>query len=272
MPFKESSRVIYERNPLVNVICQLRFPRILKIGETMPVDFQEGVRTEYPDFSIINEQQQQFTFDIQAPNASPVSVSSGVQSEIIKNYKFSSSDGNWTVNLTSTFLSLSTLKYSKWEEFSEKLYSLIQLLDLCYDISYFERIGLRYIDEIKKAEYGLTENCWEDLIHGFALGFLSNSDICDEIKAYENVAELDLGEGITGRILTALGQSNASMVSATPLTVEKNFIVDSDLFVFKTLKDDAKNKLESMHKHSTNIIRAIFTDKLHNSLLPRDVE
>ena len=47
MAFPEVERVIYERNPLDEVICQLRFPAILKIDEP-PIAFQEQIRTRYP--------------------------------------------------------------------------------------------------------------------------------------------------------------------------------------------------------------------------------
>ncbi len=43
-PFSESPRVVYGKNPLEVVICQLRFPAILKISSESPVDFQEALR------------------------------------------------------------------------------------------------------------------------------------------------------------------------------------------------------------------------------------
>ena len=48
MPFPDSERVIYQRNPLLEVICQLRFPSILRIDSEAPAVFQERVRKEYP--------------------------------------------------------------------------------------------------------------------------------------------------------------------------------------------------------------------------------
>jgi hypothetical protein len=40
MEFPEAERVIYSRNPLAEVACQLRFPRILALDERIPADFQ----------------------------------------------------------------------------------------------------------------------------------------------------------------------------------------------------------------------------------------
>ena len=51
MPFPEVERVIYARNPLDQVVCQLRFPPILKIDAEIPAGFQDRVREDYPNFS-----------------------------------------------------------------------------------------------------------------------------------------------------------------------------------------------------------------------------
>ena len=44
----EQSRQIYRRRQLLEVICQLRFPDILKIESTAPAEFQDQIRAEYP--------------------------------------------------------------------------------------------------------------------------------------------------------------------------------------------------------------------------------
>ena len=48
--FSQEPRQIYQRNPLAEVICQLRFPEILSIGANLPVDFQEAIRDEFPQY------------------------------------------------------------------------------------------------------------------------------------------------------------------------------------------------------------------------------
>ena len=51
MPFPEVKRVIYKKNPLDRVICQLRFAPILKIDAEIPADFQEMIRADFPNYS-----------------------------------------------------------------------------------------------------------------------------------------------------------------------------------------------------------------------------
>ena len=48
MPFPRSEKVIYQKPPLVEVICQLRFPANLRIEASSPVEFQDAVKAEFP--------------------------------------------------------------------------------------------------------------------------------------------------------------------------------------------------------------------------------
>ena len=56
MLFAEYARCQYARSPLVEVICQLRFPSILSIGAKEPAEFQEAVRREFPRYAARQEQ------------------------------------------------------------------------------------------------------------------------------------------------------------------------------------------------------------------------
>jgi len=72
------------------VVCQLRFPRILKINEKQPADFQERIRDKYPLYQVTVEQQQQITLKIGAAEMPPTPHI--LQSEATNNYNFSSVD------------------------------------------------------------------------------------------------------------------------------------------------------------------------------------
>src|SRR5258708_15277829 len=48
MPFPKSERVLYKKNPLIQVICQLRFPAILRIDTVAPSEFHDKIRDQYP--------------------------------------------------------------------------------------------------------------------------------------------------------------------------------------------------------------------------------
>jgi uncharacterized protein (TIGR04255 family) len=83
MPFKETQRVIYNKNPLIQVVSQLRFPRILAIDEKQPVDFQEKIRQEYPLFEESIVQSHNVFFD-------PIQqkLQNSTSADSVKNYVF----------------------------------------------------------------------------------------------------------------------------------------------------------------------------------------
>ena len=56
MLFSYYDRYQYAVNPLVEVICQLRFPAILSISAKEPVAFQEAVRRDFPRYLVNHEQ------------------------------------------------------------------------------------------------------------------------------------------------------------------------------------------------------------------------
>ena len=56
MLFAPYERYHYARSPLVEVICQLRFPTILSIGANEPAAFQEAVRRDFPRYMARQEQ------------------------------------------------------------------------------------------------------------------------------------------------------------------------------------------------------------------------
>ena len=112
MLFSDNARYSYAVSPLIEVICQLRFPTILSIGSTEPAQFQEMVRGEFPKYVARQEQQ---PLKITNPNSAQPQVE---RQAPITNYNFISADGLWKINLTKDFIALSTLRYTSWEEFA----------------------------------------------------------------------------------------------------------------------------------------------------------
>ena len=112
--FSHEPRCMYRYNQLAEVICQLRFPEILTIGTTVPDQFQEAIRDQFPQFSR--------RMETPAPKftGNPGNLSLQKQEPTV-NYQFSSADGVWRVNLTSKFISLACTKYTCWEDFAGSL-------------------------------------------------------------------------------------------------------------------------------------------------------
>jgi uncharacterized protein (TIGR04255 family) len=271
MPFSSYERVIYKKNPLLEVICQLRFPRILKINEIKPVDFQERIRDKYPLYQVTLEQQQQFTIDIGATNETPPTPRI-LQSEPINNYKFSSVDEKWHINLTSTFLSLSTSNYERWERFLENLREPLSALFEVYHPAFFERIGLRYVDAFKRTDLNLQNTEWTELIQPFVLGFMSNPDIKKDVRNQNTIVELDIGNGAIAQIRATKGFVGNVNLGFPIMDDEESFILDSDMYLLRKKNDEWYEALNYLHNHSTKLIRSIITPKLHEAMEPMPYE
>lgn len=269
MPFRDVERVIYKNNPLIEVVCQLRFPRILSINECSPAVFQDKIRVDYPLFDVSIENQQQFVIDSIDNDSQP--IPRVIQSEKMKNYRFSSSDNFWHINLTSTFISLSTSKYVSWEEFLQKFKKAQEALIEIYKPAFFERIGLRYVDAFRRSNLNLEGVDWSDLIQPFALGFLANTEVKNDVRSHNYLVELDIGNDAMAQIKTALGLVG-SIENGLPIgNPEMSFIVDSDMFYIKKEISEIANALDYLHKVSTKLIRAMITDKLHQAMEPKKI-
>jgi uncharacterized protein (TIGR04255 family) len=267
MALRDYQRVHYKKNPLLEVVCQVRFPRILSIDGEVPSTFQDKIRAQFPILQMANEYQQQMSVDMTDDNPVPRIT----QTEKRPNYAFASDDTKWKANLTSTFLSLSTLHYCSWEDFHEKLTLLIGVFQEIYPSPFYERVGLRYIDAFTRSKLNLAGTDWNGLIQPFVLGLLSNPDIKDDIRSFACATEFDAGDSVFARVNTSLGYINSGDIQAQLPGRELSFIVDSDIFIFRVNRDELSARFESLHKVSTNIIRSVITDTLHNAMEPETI-
>ena len=143
--FSQEERYILNKNQLGDVICQLRFPEILLITAKAPVDFQEEIRQDFPQYACLKKKSP-------ATSALPAHqpAESNAPSVI---HQFSSADGKWKVLLCSSSISLSCSNYVRWEEFANMLDKPLAAFIKIYKPAYFQRIGLRYLNFISKKAY-----------------------------------------------------------------------------------------------------------------------
>ena len=164
MLFGHYDRYQYAKSPLVEVICQLRFPTILSIGSQEPAAFQEAIRREFPRYAVRQEQPAPRVVGAGGPapklEAQPP----------VTNYNFVSADGLWKLNLTKDFIALSTLGYHCWEDFAQRLDKPLASFIQLYQPAFFERIGLRYVNAVSRKALGLEDVPWVSLIQPAFLG------------------------------------------------------------------------------------------------------
>lgn len=264
MPFPESKRVIYEKNPLVNVICQLRFPPILKIDSEIPAQFQDFIKEEYPIYEELTEIQSEVPSRL-SPQF-PESIIKQLSKTVVnKNHGFTSIDGIWKINLTRTFLSISSSKYITWEDFSDRFKKPFEALVKIYQPPFFTRIGIRFIDIIDRSKLNLQDASWRDLLQPYFLGLLS-SDIEKSIRSYENAYEIEL-ENIESKVRIVTSFVHNMQNEEVCFQIDSDFYSPSRTSIEKTWEE-----LNYLHERSSRLIRWVVTDKLHDAMIPNPIE
>src|SRR6266540_2022315 len=165
--FPASPRVIYAKAPLRQVICQLRFPPILRIESTAPADFQDRIRATFP---LLERQVQQMNLVEGVPAEFAQLL---VNAPTGTSYIFRTEDQSHTLTLAPDWLAFSTTKYTRWEAFRALLDPPLNALIEIYKPTFFSRIGLRYQNSIQRSALNLTEHRWADLLRPEILGALA---------------------------------------------------------------------------------------------------
>ena len=257
--FSTEPRVTYRRNQLGEVICQLRFPEILAIGAKPPVDFQEAIRADYPQYSSRMESP--------APKLTGVPGQMALQNQPpVINYQFRSSDGVWRVNLTSKFISLSCARYTCWEDFASKLDKPLAAFISIYKPAYFERIGLRYVNFFSRKALGLESTPYRELIAQRYLGIMADEQITEPQVGRSSVdAEIAIRGGCRVKLHAGPGQVHRGGKSDG----EVKFIFDQDLYMpGKVAPNLSAPALQTLHAQAWSIFRAAITDELHDAMEP----
>ncbi|WP_210246032.1 TIGR04255 family protein [Rhizobium sp. SJZ105] len=245
-------RVIYRKNPLVEVLAQIKFPTSLLIASTLPTQFQQELLDSYPIF----EPQGALHVDIEGGNPNAV---------MTNQYLFKSGDDRWSVTLASDSLTLSTSDYVRWEEFSYRLREIINALLKCYKIGSFSRIGLRYRDIIDPEPLDLLGCAWAELITPVLLGIFDAPELGEIVVDHTASAATFAVEDFRVNLQTSfvLNQNE-----------NKAFLIDSDFFqvaVSTAGVENAIGVLSRLHTYSGPVFRFCITEKLHQALGPEPV-
>lgn len=258
MPFPEVERVKYELSPLDHVICQLRFPPILQIESVPPYEFQNRIREQFPNYSE--------NVEIQQSSNAPINIGLGNQimnqTTTTKNHEFSSEDFVWKINLTRTFMSISSNKYYTWEDFLRRLKEPLEALIDIYKPAFFTRIGLRYVDIFCRSVIGKTNSPWADLINPYFLGLLGSNEVGKSINEMNNVYEI---KGADDNSIIRISTSLIKKIDNN----EECFMIDSDVFTTCNINiSDSLSRLNFLHDRSSRLLRYAITDEMHNGMRP----
>jgi len=259
MRFQESDRVSYEKNPLVEVICQVRFNRLLRIESEVPAAFQQALLNEYPRVVETNS----FAAAIPPQLAQIVRLDASVANQ--RAFDFVSTDGEWSVSITSQFVALTTKNYRRWEDFRVRLEAILDAFAAVYEVTTFTRLGLRYQDLIQRSKLGLENQGWAQLLNPRLVGEIAEDGFEKDAKhvAKELVLGLDFDDASV-RLYHGL---------ARPQNVDETcYLIDSDFFRESTTeRGDAIPILDRFNREAGKLFRWAISDPLHAAMDPKPV-
>lgn len=258
MKLPDYPRVIYQRNPLIEVVCQLRFPTILKIKNQDPFEFQDKI---YEDYPIYKKYSPSFSKELEEIE----NLLSETSLLSLDSHKFNSDDGKWQISLNQNFLSLATLQYERFEEFEARLKKALEIFENLYQVKYYTKISLRYQDLILRSKLEMAEQPWSKLIKPEIASELHNPLLSSSIKSLLKNLEIQLDEG-TIKFSHGLVEVEDSETKAQELA----YLLDSDFFLEGKIEHTKVWEiLKNFNKLSGKLFRWSITDELHNALLPQ---
>ncbi|PSF37090.1 TIGR04255 family protein [Aphanothece hegewaldii CCALA 016] len=260
MNLPELERVIYERNPLVEVVCQLRFPPILKISHQEPVEFQDKIRLQYPLFEITQSQVPSEIVKVVQQFGLPL------QSDIA--YSFRSEDQKWHLSITKDFIALTTSKYERYEQFKQRLKEAVEIFEKIYEPSFYTRVGLRYQDLIIRSNLELEDKNWSDLIAKHIASELHDSELSSLIQTLSKNMVLK-----TEDVQVILNHGLVT-VKEPHKEDEVAYLFDADFYIEQKIKRDGNvwNVLDQFNKSARKLFRWSITDTLHKAMQPQRVD
>lgn len=265
MPFPDSQRLVFERNPLAQVICQLRFPPILSIASQEPAEFQERIRADYP------------LYEAQEAIAVPTAFAEmlrglSLPGPILVGHNFSTENRSRSITINRDFLAVEERSYQRWERFVQELEQAKTALEQVYKPAFYSRVGLRYVNIIDREQLGLpADDPWEALLKPALVGMLGTRELRDEISEINGLAQVRLHEVEQGAARISFGLRPRS--PGSEVDHRQVFIIDADLFTeTRQLPADVIPILNEFNTITGRLFRWAITDRLRDALRPKPLD
>ena len=168
-----------DEHQLAQVLCQIRFSPVLRIRQDDAViAFQEAIRQTYPRYA-----KQQGVALLLTPE--------GMQQQAVPaaQHRFDDSDGVFTAILSPDFVALETNHYTDIDDFVGRVVALAETVDQDYSPGEIQRVGLRFINELRLSAPDPRSEMREAIIP-ILLGAAGSDELVDAIAGGQQVLEL----------------------------------------------------------------------------------
>lgn len=260
MPFPPSDREVYKVNPLNEVICQLRFPAILKVSAEPPAKYQDAIRGKYPLYAKKNEASGfsgQLPPEVVSALGSIPFLSAGESLE----HHFSIPDESRSISLTQEYIALTDRQYTRWEKFREELLLAETVFRETYEPTYYARIGLRYVDVLMRSRFNAPDTPWSEFLNSSFIGILGSQEVAGDVQETYTQSVLNIPDVDGGRVVIKHG------LTRTQEENEQVYLIDADFYTDRRSdSNEAVGYLDRFNRWGGYLFRWATTPELRDAL------
>jgi uncharacterized protein (TIGR04255 family) len=264
MAVPETNREVYSRNPLAEVIAQLRFPPILRIEAEPPAAFQEAVRDRYPSY-------RRAVSGGQLPPELPPHVRNliqGMGAAAGHQHIFEAEDRQTIATLSRETLTFKTTRYSRWEQFREQFERIRTTFEQAYRPAHYTRLGLRYVNVIRRSKLELDGVPWAQLLNPSIGGELAAPELGESIDQVTRQTHCKLG-GDNSFLWLRTGFAQPEPSDARNPR-ENCFLIDCDFHTHAPTEiQNVTATLATFNRASGNFFRWAILPRLRDALRPQ---
>lgn len=241
----------YRKNYLTKAIFQVRFDPILKLEQVPPASFQERIKEQFPRLKEGRE------LLIGGP-VSPKDGTADVQVQSVRNrWTFSPPDAVKALAVSAEQFSLEYDRYDSMEVMRADFQYLWGAFLAEYQLAVLNRVGLRYINEIRLASGSATD--WRGWISAPVIAGVLGVPTPQGVQLSRSMS-LVFWEGEDYRIRFQYGVHNSDFPNPV---VKREFILDYDCFSTSPLD---VSQVENCLRTYNEMIDALFEQHIGDEL------
>ncbi|MCH8973769.1 MAG: TIGR04255 family protein [Chloroflexi bacterium] len=249
----------------MEVICEIRFPVLLRLEAEAPVGLQERIREVYPNYRREDQGLQP------PPEMGQLLQNVGITLPTLGlTHRFYDDDESHSVLAATrhqrgdSFIALADKDYQDWDNYSQRLVFAEEQFVAEYQPGNYRRIGLRYRNEISSELLDIPSVDWRDLLTHPISGIVGDPELGTDVIEFKCEATLSISSPLPdARMRVRYGLA----ANAEKQTV---FIVDMDCFVEgKIDREQLWPVLNDFNRQVGDFFRWSISDAVTRALRPR---
>lgn len=241
------------QSPLTLVACQVLHERILAVSDArIGLGIHDALSPLYPNVQQVPRLETAFQISATGTSAT--------REQTVNGWQLKSDDQRWTVTIDPESFTLETSAYEDWDDFEQRFSALTAAVLDAYHPALEQRIGLRYVDEIRDPSV-TSPSGWRGKIADSVLGPIADTHLGHAVRSSQQLIELDAGDSC-GVVLR-----HGSVTS--PSGAEHVYLLDHDCFRQagrKLSTGEIASTVSRLHTLALQVFQAAVTPEFYAQL------